>query len=659
MVGRAVLAGVLATAFAAAAETPWVIENEDNDHYYYFDKSKMTKEALEAYADDILEGGYVTHVFWCANGQRPSYDSKAWEPIWAALDDKETNWEYCDKSWPLHAKLLKDRGLDPFKIWIDRTRAKGASPWISMRMNDVHGGWHKRGGRCTRFYQDHPEWRVLPGFKGGMWEPYSMDYAIPEVREHHLKLVKELVERYDADGIELDFQRTGTYFKSDDAANNAPIMTDFIRTCRELATAAGKKRGRPMQVAIRMPTSPAAALAAGFEVTEIAKQGLVDVIIPCIGSPGVCWDLPWEEWTRTVGAVAPKVRLVAGTTAGYGDRGRWHSPASLRAWAATMRAKGAKDFYVFNLQWTREELRKAVHPGACLSEENAKRGHREFLVDGTLPPLTHTPKIYRADFVKAAFKPDGWTYSVSGGEARKFDFSKRTHLRQGQAADGKDWPVRAKGKLVGELVAERDGEAVLGMGFDWRWELDVNGNRIFGRNALVEAQDSCRYRASDWTIRVPVKKGSNRVEVGIDLGSHGLGEMRALDPAEVKGGIDLFDEEEYWHYVKLGKPKPRREPVFPRPVSAPQRWTRELPTDVKAAKSVAVLFGLSGKPGAPVTVYLNGVKATSFAETTPPTGREARYEFPLSALKGGENEISTDAVAASGATITWAAVSLD
>ncbi len=652
------LAMVASVACAGATEKPWVVENEDNDHYYYYDPSRMTKEALEAYADELLDGGYVTHVFWCANGERPSYDSKAWDPIWTGLSDPKTDWGN-GKRWAENAKLLHDRGIDPYKVWIDRTRAKGASPWVSMRMNDVHWCWIPNYFCTMKFRSDHPEYRVMPGYKGEMWEPYSLDYAIPEVREHHLKLVKELTERYDADGIELDFLRTATYFAPGEEEKNAPILTEFVRKCREYADAAGKRRGRKMMVAIRVLPTPEESLAHGLDAVAIAKAGVVDVIIPCNSSPAHRWDLPWEEWQRTIGAAAPQVRLVAGTTVGYGDKGRWHDEASLRGWSATMRAKGAKDIYFFNLHWASEKVRKSIHPGAGTSPENVKRGARSFLVEATLPPLKKVTKPYKTDFVKAAFKPDGWRYSANGGEARKFAFAGRTNLRLGAAPDGKDYPVLTKVRLEGELVAERDGEAALGMGLDWRGEMSVNGKRIFGRNELVDAQDACRFKASDWTVRVPVKKGSNRVVFDVTVGENGFAEVRSLDPAELKDGVDLVPEEEYWHYVKLGHPKPPRLPPFPASVAKAQRFTRELPPDVKAEKSVSVELGFSGKAGVPAAVYLNGVKSEAFVETTPATGREARYTFPLSALKGGANEITTDPSSPPGANITWASLSLD
>jgi len=121
---------------AYSAKPRVVAVNEDNDHYFKQDASLMTEEALVAYVDR-LAGGKVTHFVMCPSGQRPSYGSKAWEPIWTGLDEaggQSQPWHY--SGWARNAKLLFDRGIDPYHVWIRRCRERGISPWLSPRMND-------------------------------------------------------------------------------------------------------------------------------------------------------------------------------------------------------------------------------------------------------------------------------------------------------------------------------------------------------------------------------------------------------------------------------------------------------------------------------------------------------------------------------------------
>ena len=48
------------------------------------------------------------------------------------------------------------------------------------------------------------------------------------MREHILRVVREPAERYDIDGLDLDFMRWPVYFKSDEVKANTPLVTDFI-----------------------------------------------------------------------------------------------------------------------------------------------------------------------------------------------------------------------------------------------------------------------------------------------------------------------------------------------------------------------------------------------------------------------------------------------
>ena len=74
------------TGRAVADTDGWLVVNEDNDHFFKLSDEWQSREGLLRYLDIVLKGP-VTHFFMCVNGQRTSYDSKTWEPIWAGLND--------------------------------------------------------------------------------------------------------------------------------------------------------------------------------------------------------------------------------------------------------------------------------------------------------------------------------------------------------------------------------------------------------------------------------------------------------------------------------------------------------------------------------------------------------------------------------------------
>ena len=122
-------AAMAACVIAAPAKQKVVVVNEDNDHYFKQDSALMTVEALEAYIDKMA-GGKVTHFFMCPSGQRPSYGSKVWEPIWTGLDEPNGLKQGVYTTWAKHAKLLFDKGIDPYEVWIRQCRKRGISPWL-------------------------------------------------------------------------------------------------------------------------------------------------------------------------------------------------------------------------------------------------------------------------------------------------------------------------------------------------------------------------------------------------------------------------------------------------------------------------------------------------------------------------------------------------
>jgi len=135
-----------------------LIVNEDNSHFFSSRTTgAMTVEGVQAMVDGYA-GGAVTHFFLSPNSMRASFRSRTRDAIWDPVDGVEA-----DGLWPQNAKRLDQAGIDPYAIWIDRCRTQGISPWISMRMNDVHGVNEPGNFMHSTFWRTHPEFRRVPG----------------------------------------------------------------------------------------------------------------------------------------------------------------------------------------------------------------------------------------------------------------------------------------------------------------------------------------------------------------------------------------------------------------------------------------------------------------------------------------------------------------
>ncbi|MBO4344304.1 MAG: hypothetical protein J5833_01025 [Victivallales bacterium] len=354
------------TAIRIPKGRPLLIVNEDNDHYFKLSSELMTEQALKDFVDGIADGGHVTHIFFCPFGQRPSYASDVCEPIWAGMEDPDIN-NRTHNIWCVNAKLLHDRGIDPYKVWIARSREKGVSPWLSIRMNDVHNITSRNFFRTCNFWREHPELRrnTEECDPNVWWEEYAFDYSKEPVRQFHFAIFKELVDRYAPDGVELDWMRFRRHLTPGREREQAHVITDFIRQCREYATEAAKRCGHPISLSVRVPTLPEMAYALGFSPVEWAAEGIVDLIVATNVFNSNDFNIPIDEWNRMIGDVAPDVPILPGATDRIGS-----SPEVLpypmgieyfRAWGNIMYSKGAKGLYLFNSTYLAKASRDEMY----------------------------------------------------------------------------------------------------------------------------------------------------------------------------------------------------------------------------------------------------------------------------------------------------------
>ena len=385
------------------AQRPMLIINEDNDHYFKKSSEYMTVPALQAYLDPFA-ASRVTHFFMCPNGQRTSYRSAVHEAIWDAVGGvMPTN------MWCLNAKLLHDKGIDPYQVWISRCREKGISPWLTMRMNDVHFVTVTNYFRNTNFWRSHPElWRV-PHAKSGNWTDYAFDYSKPEVRDYHLALVRELLDRYDPDGLELDWMRFCYHLTPGKEREQAVLLTDFTRQVRKLADAAAARRGHAIRLSARVPSHPDAAAGLGMDGLEWARLGLVDLLVISPFFSTSDFDIPVEMWRERLGTEAAKIQLIPAIdngTAPYPGAPRLDNDlATYYGWADTLRHRGADSFYLFNTVYhpiDQPSFRPIIDTG--LDDDTVRNSRRRYPVtyrdtvpegipDGTQLPKTSDKRV--------------------------------------------------------------------------------------------------------------------------------------------------------------------------------------------------------------------------------------------------------------------------
>lgn len=165
-------------------------------------------------------------------------------------------------------ETLHEAGSDQLEVLTERCHQRGMEFLVCLRMNDRHGE-----ARHAPFYTAHPEWR-LEEYPGGL------DFKFEGVRAPIVAFVKEVLARYDIDGIELDYQRWCHVFRPSEAVESALLLTDMTQKIRAELDAASKRRGRKLLLSARVPQTLEECHALGFDVATWIRTGLLDYVCP-------------------------------------------------------------------------------------------------------------------------------------------------------------------------------------------------------------------------------------------------------------------------------------------------------------------------------------------------------------------------------------------
>ncbi len=174
---------------------------------------------------------------------------------------------------------LHRQGIDYLPTLINELRKINIAFFASFRMNDIHFKSEPEGMLATEFWKQHQEMRLWGVTQHRSYDNAAMDYSYPEVRDNRLNSILEVAERYDVDGIELDFCRNPLTFNPDEAWEKREILTDFIRQIRGGIEKIGNARNRKIKLLIRLPFDENQRRNAGMEVEEWIKDKLMDILV--------------------------------------------------------------------------------------------------------------------------------------------------------------------------------------------------------------------------------------------------------------------------------------------------------------------------------------------------------------------------------------------
>ena len=257
---------------------------------------------------------------------------------------------------------LKEDGVDWLAEACSACRQFGVAPWVSVRMNDLHGhpypdtDWRMRNSQFA-----NPRMRLsgrcLYPKDGSYFRWSGLNYALSEVRDHMFALIREMVQDYDIDGVELDWWRDPRCCEYPASEADIEQVTEWLGTVRQLTLRRGKGSGVPCQLGIRGPQNLGLLRSIGLDLAAMATQGSIDFF-----TPSNHWQTSWEtdydslrrqlgDGISLYGCIEDAPNWIKGSpSSGHGESIRFlsASPELLRGNAANKWAAGVDGIEFFN-----------------------------------------------------------------------------------------------------------------------------------------------------------------------------------------------------------------------------------------------------------------------------------------------------------------------
>lgn len=206
-------------------------------------------------------------------------------------------------------QMIKEHG-GPVTVIAQLCHEAGMAFFPSVRMNE-HYDMEESAPNYGRLRRDHPELCIgRPGesIPHGSLEwgiRTGLNYALPAVRAHMTRIIFELIERFDIDGIELDFMRHPAFFRLAEAYQYRYLMTDFVYGVRNKLDEVSQKRGKHLDLAVRVPPTLSDSKRIGLDAEAWIKNGMVDMLIA--GGGFIPFEMPIREWTETAEGTGCKI----------------------------------------------------------------------------------------------------------------------------------------------------------------------------------------------------------------------------------------------------------------------------------------------------------------------------------------------------------------
>ena len=276
---------------------------------------EFSPKAIHAYVDLLTRNGVDTLVY-NPNTQRAWWPSKTTPKVWDGYrrgnaayfyghilgqsmtpEQVETQLKNLTDMMDRYLDLVQN-GVDLLSETSKACRHHRISPWLSIRMNDMHGANNLAGSFMNSPLLAHKEFR-LEGHrletKGSNPRNQALNYEKREVRDYMFTMIRELIEDYDFEGIELDWTRHAYCCNPVASQKTIDTLTGWHKEIAQLCRKKSNKTARPYHFGVRSAANFPQLRHIGLDVVEMAREGFLDFVCPTRAGWTTTWDLDYER----------------------------------------------------------------------------------------------------------------------------------------------------------------------------------------------------------------------------------------------------------------------------------------------------------------------------------------------------------------------------
>jgi hypothetical protein len=252
-------------------------------------------------------GKFVGHAeveaySWGIGGSAMYYPTK----IGSVLGEQNIFPRVLDQTYVESLRTRIEAGQTPIGMAVTAAHQNGSKVYALYRMNAEYGPPYDDLFN-SRFWRQNPQFRIVTNPEGQT--NTLLSYAFPEVRKYKLDILREAIQTYDVDGLQLEFLRNPPFFGYErplaegfkkefgrdilardfkpDATwfkYRARFMTEFMSDLRLILKEEGARKGKSLWLGVRVDWSDY--LRQGLDVEKWIKEGLVEMVAAGVNGLG-------------------------------------------------------------------------------------------------------------------------------------------------------------------------------------------------------------------------------------------------------------------------------------------------------------------------------------------------------------------------------------